>query len=117
MPIELTATQEALLRLPEPDVFTQRIANEIRRDMGQDLSHVSDARLLQSVRDSYDFATNELHITRIPTLVRWVRVDVVADGALHREPAIVLKVKAAKDPNLAAEDLLSIFIAQARWSN
>lgn len=117
MPIELTAQQEALLRLPEPDGFTLRLADEIRRDMPQDVAGMNDAQLLEAVRNSYDFATYELHITRIPTLVRWVEVDVTSNGALRAEPAVQLRIRAAANPNLAAEDLLAVLLAQTRWSD
>lgn len=117
MPIELTPHQEALLRLPEPEGFTRRIADEVRRDMHEEVQYLSDAQLLDAVRESYEFATVELKISRIPTLVRWVRLDATSNGLLRREPAVTLKVKAATDPNLAAEDLLSIFLAQTRWNN
>lgn len=117
MPIELNAEQEALLRLPEPESFTERIAAEIRRDMPDETQRMSDQQLLIAVRESYDFATYELHITRVPTLVRWVRADTVTNGQLRREPAVVLKVRASANPNLTAEDLLSIFRAQTNWRN
>ncbi|MDV9042024.1 hypothetical protein [Stenotrophomonas sp. RAC2] len=117
MPIELTVEQEALLRLPEPESFTGRIAAEIRRDMPEDIHYTSDQQLSSAVRESYDFATYELHITRVPTLVRWVRADTTHNGLLRREPAVVLKMKVAANPNLAAEDLLSIFRAQTNWRN
>ena len=117
MPIELTPEQEALLRLPEPESFTSRIAAEIRRDMPEETKHMTDPQLLAAVRESYDFAAHELHITRIPTLVRWVRADTVSNGFLRREPAVVLKVKPASDHNLAAEDLLSIIQAQTNWGS
>lgn len=117
MPIELTAEQEALLRLPEPESFTERIATEIRRDMPGDTRHMSNQQLLIAVRESYDFAAHELHITRVPTLVRWVRADFTSNGLLRREPAVALKVRSAANPNLAAEDLLSILRAQTNWRN
>lgn len=115
MPIELTAEQEALLRLPEPDSFTERIAAEIRRDMPDEAQHLSDQQLLLAVRESYDFAIHELHITRIATLVRWVRADTITNGLLRQEPAVALRVNTAANPSLAAEDLLSIFRAQTNW--
>ena len=117
MHLELTAEQEALLRLPEPESFTERIAAEIRRDMPDEAQHMSDPQLLAAVRESYEFATYELHITRVPTLVRWVRLDATSNGLLRREPAVALKVKTAANPNLAAEDLLSTFRAQTNWRN
>lgn len=115
--IELTAQQEALLRLPEPGGFTQRLAKEIRRDVPQDVAHLTDAQLLDATRTSYDFAAYDLHITRIPTLVRWVKLDASSDGVLRRNPALVLKIRTAENPSLAAEDMLSILLAQTNWSN
>lgn len=117
MPIEITAQQEALLRLPEPDAFTQRIANELREHSPQDVAQLSDTQLLDAVRASYAFATHELHITRIRTLVHWVKLDATSDGALRKEPGLVLKVRAASNPNLAAQDLISIAIAQTNWGD
>ncbi len=117
MPIELTAEQEALLRLPEPESFTERIAAEMRCDMPEEMQHMSDQQLLAAVRESYELATYELHITRVPTLVRWVRADTATNGLLRREPAVALKVKGARNANLAAEDLLSIFRAHTSWRN
>lgn len=114
--IELSEQQEALLRLPDPDTFTARLSNEIRRDMGREVSHLSDTQLLEATRRSYFFAVYDLHITRIPTLVRWVRLDVVSEAELRREVAVVLRIQSSADPNLAAEDLLSIFLAQTNWS-
>jgi hypothetical protein len=115
--IELTAEQEALLRLPEPNGFTQRLAKEIRRDVPKDVAHLTDAQLLEATRTSYDFAAYELHITRIPTLVHWVKLDASCDGVLRRNPALVLKIRTAQAPSLAAEDMLSILLAQTNWSN
>ncbi|WP_269792431.1 hypothetical protein [Stenotrophomonas sp. Iso1] len=117
MPIELTAQQEALLRLPDPNEFTLRITNEIRRDMAQDVAGMTDAQLLEAVRASYDVATYDLHITRIPTLVRWVRLDATSNGALRTEPGMQLRIKAATDPSLAAEDVLAVLLAQTNWSD
>src|SRR5687768_14141156 len=102
--IELTVRQEALLRLPEPNDFTQRLAKEIRRDVPKDVAHFTAAQLLDTTRMSYDFDAYELHINRIPTLVRWVKLDVASNGALRRQPALVLKIRRAADPSLAAED-------------
>jgi hypothetical protein len=115
--IELSEQQEAMLRLPEPEAFTQRLSAEIRRDMPGDVAGLSDAELLEATRRSYFFAAYELHITRVPTLVRWVRLDVTSDGLLRREQAIVLRIRTASNPSLAAADLLSIFLAQTNWSN
>ncbi|MBH1508050.1 hypothetical protein I5U60_10525 [Stenotrophomonas maltophilia] len=106
-----------MLRLPEPESFTERIAAEIRRDMLDETRHMSDQQLLSAVRESYEFATYELHITRLPTLVRWVRADTTSNGLLRREPALVLKMNLSAKPNLTAEDLLSIFRAQTNWRN
>ncbi len=117
MTIELTARQEALLRLPEPDGFTRRIAQELRRDTPEDVQHFTDARLLEETRLSYEAATNELQITRIPTLVRWAKLDVVSHGTLHREPAVQIKLRSTKDPNVTAEDLLMILRAQTHWGS
>lgn len=115
MPIALNPKQVALLRLPEPDHFTQRIAVEMRRDMFLDMPQMTDSQLLDAVRSSYGMATYELHITRIATLVPWVKADVASGGLLRREPSIVLRLKTSTCPSLAAEDLLSVLRAQARW--
>ncbi|PPU94765.1 hypothetical protein XpopCFBP1817_09700 [Xanthomonas populi] len=106
-----------MLRLPDPDAFTQRIAAEIRRDAPADVAHLTEGMLLEKVRAAYDAATYELHITRIPTLVRWVKLDSVSNGELRRQQALALKIKTASDANLAAEDMLSILMAQTRWSD
>jgi len=113
--IELSGRQEALLRLPDPSEFTQRIAAEIERDLGDD--SITDAGLLDDVIGAYEFATLELGITRIPTLVRWVKLDATSNGALRTEQAVALKLRASDDPSLAAEDILSLLVAQARWEN
>ena len=111
-PIELTAQQEALLRLPEPNDFTQRLAKEIRRNVPKDVAHLTDAQLLDATRTSYDFAAYELHIIRIPTLVHWVKLDASSDGVLRRNQALVVKLRTAENPSLAAEDMLSMLLAQ-----
>lgn len=113
--LQLTAEQEALLRLPEPTAFLPKLAAEIRRDWPREVSHLTDAQLLTETERSYDHASHELHITRLPTLVKWVKLDVAGGGQLRREMNTDLYMKQAADPNLAAEDLLSVLAAQGRW--
>lgn len=115
--IELSARQEALLRLPDPSEFIWRIAAEVERDSRQDPAISAATTLLDDVATSYDFATFELGITRIPTLVRWVKLDATSNGALRKEQAVTLKLRASDDPNFAAEDILSLLTAQTRWGS
>lgn len=113
--LQLTAEQEALLRLPDPYAFVPKLAAEIRRDAPRQVSNLTDAQLQEETERSYNHATYTLHITRLPTLVEWVKLDVASGGELRRDMNTDLHMRKAKNPNLAAEDLLNILKAQERW--
>lgn len=113
--ITLTEQQVALLRLPDPNAFIPKLAAEIRRDYHRQVSNLTDSQLLEETERSYNHASYELHITRLPTLVEWVKLDVASGGHLRRDMNADMYMRKTKNPNLAAEDLLSILAAQERW--
>jgi len=113
--LELSARQEALLRLPEPTTFLPRLAAEIRRDMPERVAGLSDAALLEETERSYNHAAYELGITRLPLLVHWTKTDVGSGGELRRDMTVDLAIRNASGPNLAAADVLAILVASHRW--
>ncbi|NZA24922.1 hypothetical protein H0E84_00845 [Luteimonas sp. SJ-92] len=115
--LALTPEQHALLKLPDPFGFLPKLAAEIRRDLPREVSHLNDQQLLAEVQRSYDHAAFELKLTRLPTLVKWVKFDVVSGGKLRQEPAVDLAIRNAPNPNLAAEDMLASAIAQSYWED
>lgn len=113
--LELNATQEALLRLPDPTLFLPRLAAEIRRDLPEQLLGIDDAALLDDTQRCYHHAAHGLGITRLPVLVRWTKTDVGSHGELHRDMTVDLAIRHADDPNLAAADVLAVLAASHRW--
>lgn len=113
--LELTARQEALLRLPEPTAFLPRLAAEIRRDMPERVAGLSDAALQEETERCYSHAACELGITRLPVLVHWTKTDVGSGGELHRDMTVDLAIRKASNPNLAAADVLAMLAASHRW--
>lgn len=113
--IEITREQEALLRLPEPWGFLPKLAAEIRRDLPRQVSGMNDTQLLAETERSYLHASHALRVSHLPTLVRWTKTDVGTQGQLRRDPSADLFVRQAKDPNVAAADLLGSLVAQQRW--
>jgi hypothetical protein len=113
--LELTARQEALLRLPEPTGFLPRLAAEIRRDMPERVAGMHDLELLEETERCYNHAAYELGITRVPVLVHWTKTDVGSGGELHRDVSVDLAMRQAANPNLAAADLLAVLVASHRW--
>lgn len=112
--LKLTPEQAALLRLPDPHAFIPKLAAEIRRDYPQQVVFLDDTSLLVEVDRSYTHASEQLHITHVPTLVQWVKADVAWAKGLRMEPAADLRIRKANNPNLAAADLLSALAAQSR---
>lgn len=113
--LRLDARQEALLRLPDPTSFIPKLALEIKRDFPRQVASLSDRQLLDDTERSYNHASYVLHITRLSTLVRWVKADVASGGQLRREMSVDLHLKKAANPNLTAEDIMSVVSAQQRW--
>ncbi|QEO25552.1 hypothetical protein [Xanthomonas translucens] len=113
--LELDARQEALLRLPDPFDLLPRLAAEIRRDMPQLVSGISEQELLAETDHCYLYASHELGITCLPVLVRWTKADVGSGGELHRNMDIDLAMRHAADPNLKAADLLGAIASMNRW--
>lgn len=114
--IKLTADQVALLRLPDPHSFIPKLATEIRWDYPQQVVQLDDQALLIETDRSYTHASEQLRITRLPTLVRWVKADVASMKGLRQRPEADLHVRRAEDPNIAAEDLLCVVARFARWN-
>jgi hypothetical protein len=101
------ALQEALLRLPDPSAFFPLLCREIREEYPGRVGHLSDGALMDEVVQSHDHAAYVLRITHLPVLVRWVKADVAWTRGLRAVPAADMWMRTAKDPNLAAADLLS----------
>lgn len=104
---EITEEQEALLRLPDPSTFFPMLAREIRTGYPKPIAHLDERALMDEVVRSHDHAAYVLHITHLPTLVRWVTADVAWARELRSVPAADLWMRTATNPNLAAADLLS----------
>ena len=115
MMLELDAHQEALLRLPDPLSFLPRLAAEIRRDMPDKVRALSERQLLDATDRSYTYASQQLHITCVPVLVRWTKTDVGSGGELHRNVDVDLALRRAENPNLRAVDLLCALTAMNHW--
>lgn len=77
---------------------------------------MDDQALLIETDRSYTHASEQLRITRLPTLVRWVKADVASMKGLRQRPEADLHVRRAEDPNIAAEDLLCVVARFARWN-
>ncbi|WP_341809335.1 hypothetical protein WMO32_22520 [Xanthomonas oryzae pv. oryzicola] len=54
--LEITAQQHALLRLPDPSQLLPKLAQEIRRDHGHAVAHLSPQALRDEVARSHDHA-------------------------------------------------------------
>ncbi len=104
---EITAEQEALLRLPDSSTFFPLLCREIREDYPSKVGHLSEGTLMNSVVKSHDHAAYVLRITHLPVLLRWVKADVAWASGLRAVPAADIWMRNAKNPNLAAADLLS----------
>jgi len=104
---EITEEQEALLRLPDPSTFFPKLTREIRQEYPQQTGHLGERALMDEVVRSHDHAACSLRITHLPVLVRWVKADVAWARGLRAVPAADMWMRTAKNPNLAAADLLS----------
>lgn len=115
--LTLTSEQQALLSLPDPFSFIPKLAAEIRRELPDEVAHLSEQELLTEVQNSYEYATYELKLTRQPTVVKWVKFDVLSGGKLRQETSLDLAIRNADNPDLIAEDALSSAIAQSKWED
>jgi len=106
--LQLTPKQFAKLCLPDPDAFVPQLAAEVRRDYPSRVSERSDSDLQAEVRESYHYAVNQLHITHLPTLVRWVKADVAWARGLRNQAITQAWFSAATHPNVIAADLLAL---------
>lgn len=48
-------------------------------------------------------------------LVQWTKTDVGSGGELHRNAEVDMAMRQARDPNVAAADLLGALVALHRW--
>lgn len=113
--LTLTLEQFALLSLPDPHMFAPRLAAEIRRDYPHVVAGESEPALTQATARSYRHASEALRLTRLPTLVAWVKADVAWARGLRHEMTVDLQLRRSATPNLAAQDVLSALAAGAGW--
>ncbi|AKK67564.1 hypothetical protein ISN35_14220 [Xanthomonas translucens pv. undulosa] len=106
--LQLTPEQYAKLCLPDPGAFLPRLAAEVRRDYPKQVAKHDDVALLALVRSSYDHAVHVLHITHLPTLVRWVKADVAWAPGLRNQAITGVWFAETDNPNVTAADLLSM---------
>lgn len=106
--LQLTPEQFAKLCLPEPDDFLPQLAAEVRQGYPTEVSGRSDSRLLAEVRESYQYAVNQLNITHLPTLVKWVKADVAWAQGLRHQPITSAWFSKTTRPNVTAADLLAL---------
>ncbi|NWC10767.1 hypothetical protein HX776_18360, partial [Pseudomonas agarici] len=105
--ITLSQKQQALMRLPDPSSFLPKLTWEMRQDFTSGtVPRLTDTQLLNEVQSSYQHAVYELGITRLATLVKWVKADVAGGGELRRDMNIDQRLRQANNPNAAAEDFL-----------
>ncbi|ALS96405.1 hypothetical protein [Xanthomonas oryzae] len=105
--LEITAQQEALLRLPDPSQLLPKLAQEIRRDHGRAVADLSPQALRDEVARSHDHAAYALKITHLPTLVAWIKADVAWARGLRSNPTADLWIRRSTTPSLTAADLLA----------
>ncbi|AEQ94352.1 hypothetical protein [Xanthomonas oryzae] len=105
--LEITAQQDALLRLPDPSQLLPKLAQEIRRDHGHAVAHLSPQALRDEVARSHDHAAYALKITHLPTLVAWIKADVAWARGLRSNPTADLWIRQSTTPSLTAADLLA----------
>ncbi|MEG2049571.1 MAG: hypothetical protein RR100_22195 [Comamonas sp.] len=106
--LQLTPEQFAKLCLPDADEFVPQLAAEIRQDYPSAVSERSDSELQAEVRESHQYAVNQLHITHLPTLVKWVKADVVWARGLRNQAITSAWFSATTHPNVTAADLLAL---------
>lgn len=109
--LQLTTEQLAKLCLPDPGEFIPRLAAEVRRDYPAAVANRSDAELQAEVQVSYQFAIDQLRITHLPTLVKWVKADVAWARGVRNQPLTTEWFKQTTHPNATAADLLAILAA------
>ncbi|MDV9041825.1 hypothetical protein [Stenotrophomonas sp. RAC2] len=110
--LTLSTEQYAMLRLPDAATFCSPLADETRSGFPGETSHLNDAALLQAVRTSYRHAVTSLHITHLPTIVRWVKADVAWAPGLRDHALTVAWFRGATHANATAADLLALLASR-----
>jgi hypothetical protein len=114
--LTLTPKQFAILSLPDPHLFAPALASEIRQTYPDAVKHADAQQLQLEVLRSYMHASEQLGVTRLKTLVNWVKADVAwSHGALRRDLGVDLAMRASHHPNLLAEDLMHGAKAGLNW--
>ncbi|HDS1557185.1 hypothetical protein JAK58_00770 [Stenotrophomonas maltophilia] len=106
--LTLSAEQYARLCLPDPATFVVPLSRETRRHFPVETAQRSDEELVEDVRASYRHAMTSLHITHLPTLVRWVKADVAWARGLRDQAVTRVWFNETAHPNATAADLLAL---------
>lgn len=110
--LTLSAEQYAMLCLPDAATFCSPLSAETRSEFSDETAHLNDAALMQAVYASYRHAVTSLHITHLPTVVRWVKADVAWAPGLRNHAVTAVWFKRTLHANATAADLLALLASR-----
>jgi hypothetical protein len=114
--LTLTPRQFAILSLPDPHLFAPALASEIREAYPDAVKHLDTQQLQLEALRSYMQASEQWGVTRLRTLVDWVKAGVAwSHGALRQDLGFDLAMRKSDNASLLAEDIIHGIRVGLHW--